>query len=185
MSKFNKNRSPTILLMLAAFLVFLYGCKSQNKMSLDGYAFNVPSYIEQWSGQTDENVLLTLSDPQGISIIVQNKLNVLKTTYFSRLGEEETLRSMHLLKFDSYVELFNGYDVEALQLGKIGEVSFSFQTFKYREEEVELAYDLRIVQLGNDFYAFYSFDSADRLDQMKNTIDDIIRSLSRENFEGK
>jgi hypothetical protein len=154
-------------------------------MSMDGYGFYVPSYIEQWSGQNDENVLLTLSDPKGISIIVQKKLNILKTTYFSHLDKEETLRSMHLLKFDSYVELFNGYDVEALQLDEIGEVSFSAQTFSYMEEEVELAYDLRIVQLGNDFYAFYSFDSADRLDQMKNTIDDIIRSLSAENFEGK
>ena len=79
----------------------------------------------------------------------------------------------------------NYFNCFALQLGKIGEVSFSFQTFSYREEEVELAYDLRIVQLGNDFYAFYSFDRSDRLDQMKHTIDDIIRSLSRENFEGK
>ncbi|WP_020538053.1 hypothetical protein [Lewinella cohaerens] len=90
-----------------------------------------------------------------------------------------------MLKFDSYVESFNGYDVEALQLGEVGEVSFSSQAFKYMEEEVELAYDLRIVQLGNDFYAFYSFDRADRLDQMKHTIDDIIGSLSAENFEGK
>ena len=50
----------------------------------------------------------------------------------------------------------NYFNCFALQLGKIGEVSFSFQTFSYREEEVELACDLRIVQLGNDFYAFYS-----------------------------
>lgn len=155
-------------------------------MSIDGYEFYAPSGIEQWSGQTDENVLLMLSDPKGISIIIQKKLNILKTTYFSHLDKEETLRSMHMLKFDSYVESFNGYDVEALQLSEIGEVSFSSQTFSYmEEEEVELAYDLRIVQLGNDFYAFYSFDRADRLGQMKNTIDDIIRSLLAENFEGK
>lgn len=75
--------------------------------------------------------------------------------------------------------------MEVLQLGEVGEVSFSSQAFKYMEEEVELAYDLRIVQLGNDFYAFYSFDRSDRLDQMKHTIDDIIGSLSAENFERK
>ena len=177
-----KNWNPTVLLLLSVFLICSTSCTSQNKYSIDEYTFRMPAHFEIWPTNGDENVLLALSDPTGISIMIQNKLNILKSTFFSHLNDEETLSSMHKMKFDSYVESLNGYGTAPVEVRKIGEVLYSYQAFKYREEEVELAYDLRIIKLKGDYYAFYSFDQASKADQNKETIDHLIQSLSEENF---
>jgi len=183
MLRVNLENPLSILFTLTVFFFFLANCKGQDKMSMDEYEFYLPQNIEKASGKGDENVLFALSDPKGITIIVQNKINLLKDTFFEDLNSEEALTSMHRLKFSSYIELFDGYDVESVKLAKIGQVLFSIQTFRHMYEEVEIGYDLRIIQIRDDYYAFYSFDKAEKLEQTKNSIDQIIRSLSTVNLE--
>lgn len=177
-----KNWNPTVFALLSIFFICSTSCTSQNKYSIDEYEFYMPGHFEEWPTNGDENVLLALSDPVGISIMIQNKLNILKTTFFSHLDNERSLKAMHQMKFDSYVASLNGYDITPLEVRSIGQVLYSYQAFKYREAEGELAYDLRIVLLGNDYYAFYSFDQASKAEQNKKTLDDLIQSLSQENF---
>ena len=90
---------------------------------------------------------------------------------------------MHYLKFDSYMESFNGTYNGAVQFEKIGKIPFSYQTFNYEQDGIAMSYDLRIVQIGLDYYAFYSFDVTRKLEESKKTLDDIILSLSEENLE--
>jgi len=149
---------------------------------MDEYYFYINSNFEIIKEDNNENVLLTLNDPKGNAVIIQKKINLLKTTLFKDLPQNETLTSMHRTKFQSFIKLMNGYDADKVVVDKIGRISFARQSFKYMEEDHELAYDIRVVQIANDYYAFYNFGQAKYIDRNIKVVDQIIGSLSKENL---
>ncbi len=79
-------------------------CQQTNKIDLDEFTFYMPIDFELIVEPNDENVLLALDKKRGNTIIIQNKLNILKTRFFKNESTEEALILMHQLKFDSYIK---------------------------------------------------------------------------------
>jgi hypothetical protein len=166
-----------VFYVLLFCILFIYFCGRKNKIKLDDFTFYAPAEFELVLEPNDENVLLTLNNPNGNAIIIQENLNILKTTLFKHINDAETLKSMHMLKFNSFIELMKGYDIEQVRLDKIGEIPFSLQSFKCQKEDVELAYDIRIIQVGNNYYGFYCFGESENEKKNLKITNNIIRSL--------
>ena len=175
-----KNLQLSFLLFYC--ILFSFSCGGQRKIKLDEYEFYIASKFKVETEDFGENVQLTLNDPDGSSLIIQNKLNILKTTLFKNLNDTETLKSMHTLKFDSYIEVLKGYEASEVTLDKIGELNYTSQTFKFVEYGLELAYEVRIVQLRSDYYAFYCVNKARHMDENLEVVNGVLESLAKENF---
>lgn len=175
-------KNAITLLFLGFFLVSCDTSNQVQRIELDGFSFYMPTDFILSQQANDENVLLTLDKPKGNAIIIQNDISILRKVYLKNLNSKESLKALHQLKFDSYIQDMGGYEVGEITLNKIGNIPFSMQTFKYNESDFEVSYDVRVISIKGRYYPIYSFGTSQQEVELIQVIDDLILSLSTENL---
>lgn len=174
------NLRSHICFILLGALMFI-SCEEKHIVTFDEYSFAISKKLEENRDKNNENVLLSLGSRDGVVILIQNKINILASYVLSRYKGYELLSNMHTYKFASYMKTLKGYDTSEVEFGDEGKVIFTKQTFKYKEEGVEINSDIRIVQLDTNYYAFYTLVFKPENKNNFKVVDKMIKSLNDRN----